>query len=114
MVVIYIHAAAPPTLARRASKKAWDRLLTGVIIDALEPGQTNQAPPASDVQTTAGALPGCSWQRTPAVGAGEEFRATFTDDRQGHCSLLDDIVVHGSLLCPADALTPRHTVTPIF
>lgn len=76
-------------------EKVWKRLLTGVILDAVE----DQAAPASaDVLTAIGAFSG-DWQSVPAAGAGEEYRADAIGGKW-HGSVLakDGRVIHGSLV----------------
>lgn len=76
-------------------EKVWNRLLSGVILDAVE----DQPPPGSgDVQSALDAFAG-NWQSVPAAGAGEEYRAEGAGGRY-HGSVLaqDGRVVHGSLV----------------
>ena len=79
-------------------RKVWDRLLTGTIMDALEPGADAEVPPAEEVRKILTALQDAPWQQGPAIGAGEEFRAKFADDRQATALVLDGTVVHGSMV----------------
>ena len=78
--------------------KVWDRLLSGVVIDALEVGETDQHATVADVEqlvATAGDLP---WEQGAAVGEGEEYRAE--SNRGDHASALsfEQTVVHGSIV----------------
>jgi hypothetical protein len=81
---------APATCA-----KVWKRLLSGVILDAVE---DRVAPASADVQAALNAFTG-DWQSVPAAGAGEEYRADAAGGRW-HGSVLakDSQVIHGSLV----------------
>jgi hypothetical protein len=85
----------------RTCQNVWNRLLTGVVFDALEAGQTDKSISVSEVQqflATASDLP---WEQAQAVGEGEEYRA---ESQQGdHASALafEDTVVHGSVVTAA-------------
>ena len=83
----------PPTC-----RKVWDRLLTGLVIDALEAGQTGQMAETDDVQALLGRVGKAQWQAAPAAGEGEEFR--LEADPQTHASALwlSGTVVHGSVI----------------
>jgi hypothetical protein len=77
-------------------RKAWDRLLSGTVMDALEAGSSVKPPTAVDVEELLRRLRSTDWQRTTAVGEGEEYR--FDTDHQLHASalLFEGAVVHGS------------------
>lgn len=79
-------------------EKVWDRMLSGVVFDALEAGETDKTASVEDVErliVSAGNLP---WKQSEAVGEGEEYRAE--SDNGDHASTLsfEQTVVHGSLL----------------
>jgi hypothetical protein len=77
--------------------KVWDRLLTGVILDALESGATE--PPSGDVvRETVTVLNAAPWQQTPAAGAGEEYRAELEGERHALALACNGAVLHGSLV----------------
>lgn len=78
--------------------KVWNRLLTGVVMDALE---ADQAAPAADrvqVEQLLDRLRGQAWEPAPPVGEGQEFR--YDDESQTHGSALmfGDAVLHGSVV----------------
>lgn len=79
-------------------KKVWDRLLSGVVFDALEADDTDQYASASDVEQLVAAAGDLTWEQSEAVGEGEEYRAV--SKRGDHASVLalEDTVVHGSLV----------------
>jgi hypothetical protein len=79
-------------------RKVWGRLMTGLIMDALEAGKQGTRATSSDVQEALAALRNAPWLPSQAVGAGEEFRAVL--DGTGHVSALTfgGTLVHGSLV----------------
>jgi len=79
-------------------RKVWDRLLTGVVMDALEAGTPTAAAEPSDVKKLLARLRDNAWKQTPAVGEGQEFR--LGADSQTHASALvfGDAVLHGSVV----------------
>jgi hypothetical protein len=78
-------------------RKVWDRLLTGVVLDALEAGPGGAEAGKGQVQEALARLRGAPWQQAQAVGVGEEYRS---DDGGSHATALalDGTVVHGSLV----------------
>ena len=79
-------------------QKVWDRMLSGVVFDALEAGEANQRPSIADVEQLLGAAGDLPWEQAEAVGEGNEYRA---ESKQGdHASVLafEETVVHGSVL----------------
>jgi hypothetical protein len=79
-------------------QKVWDRMLSGVVFDALEAGETDQAPSVADVEQLLGIANDLPWEQTKSVGEGEDYRA---ESKQGdHVSALAfaDTVVHGSVV----------------
>ncbi len=79
-------------------REVWNRLMTGVIMDALEPGSTEERADAADVEKVLSSLREASWQKTSAVGAGDEYRFDTEDDRHASALVVNDTVVHGSLI----------------
>ncbi len=77
--------------------KVWDRLLTGVVMDALERAPTDQVAQRADVEGLLARLRDGSWEPAPAVGDGQEFR--FNADSETHASALvcGGSVLHGSV-----------------
>jgi hypothetical protein len=80
-------------------RKVWDRLLTGVIMDGLESGPTEQRPGEADVRAVLATLGAAPWKTSQAVGAGEEVRAEMDGARHASALLCNGSVVHGSLVC---------------
>lgn len=79
-------------------RKVWARLLTGVVMDALEAGQADGGAVSADVQGLLTQLRAMPWQQTPAVGAGEEYRSDTDDGKHASALVHDGAVVHGSLV----------------
>ena len=77
--------------------KVWDRLLTGVVMDALEGAPTDQVAQRADVEGLLARLRDGSWESAPAVGEGQEFR--YDADPETHASALvcGGSVLHGSV-----------------
>jgi hypothetical protein len=79
-------------------RKVWERLLSGVVLDALEAGEPATVAGPADVEALLNRLRGSSWEPAPAVGEGQEYRADA--DGQTHASALvcDGAVLHGSVV----------------
>jgi hypothetical protein len=78
--------------------KVWDRLLSGVVFDALEAGETDQHASVADVEQLVAAAGDMPWEQSEPVGEGEEYRAE--SKRGDHASALafEETVVHGSVV----------------
>ena len=79
-------------------QKVWDRMLSGVVFDALESGKAEETASADDVEqllNVAGDLP---WEKADAVGEGEEYRAESKRGDHASALALDDSVIHGSVM----------------
>ena len=79
-------------------EKVWDRMLSGVVFDALEAGERDQRASASDVERLLAIASELPWQQTDAVGEGEEYRAESKQGGHASALALRDAVVHGSLI----------------
>lgn len=80
-------------------RKVWDRMLTGVVFDALEASADNvQGATRADVEALLATASDLPWQPAEAVGEGEEHRAE--SPRGDHASALsfEQVVVHGSVI----------------
>jgi hypothetical protein len=79
-------------------QKVWDRMLSGVVFDALEAGETDKFASAADVEQLVAAAGDLPWEQAEAVGEGEEYRAE--SKRGDHASALafEETVVHGSVV----------------
>jgi len=80
-------------------EKVWKRLLSGVVLDALEAeaGETQVEP--ADVERVINGLGDQSWEHADPVGEGEELRASSEQGDHASALVFDDVVVHGSVLC---------------
>ena len=78
-------------------QKAWDRLLSGSILDALEENAPEGPADAKVVEEIVVELQTATWSPTPAVGEGDEFRTEFNGSI-GSALLLQGTVVHANLL----------------
>jgi hypothetical protein len=79
-------------------EKVWGRLLSGLVMDALEEGvSSGGAAEVGDVERLLADTGKAEWEQVDAAGEGEEFRSEFKDD---HASALtfDDNLVHGSVV----------------
>ncbi len=78
-------------------QKMWDRLLSGVVFDALEAAKVERLAQVDDVERLLAATNNAKWEQATAVGEGNEYRAELADD---HASVLtlEDIVLHGSVV----------------
>src|SRR5262245_18839408 len=56
-------------------RKVWDRLLSGVVFDALEAGAANHLASVTVVEQLLGTTGDLPWETTASVGEGQEFRA---------------------------------------
>ena len=82
-------------------QKVWGRLLTGIIMDALEAGLTQTQVGKEKVEETLAHLRRAGWEQTQPVGVGEEYRSDTDDGRHATALVLDQSVIHGSLVVQA-------------
>jgi hypothetical protein len=83
-------------------RKVWHRLLTGVIMDALEAGTADERVEKADTEKLLMTLRDSSWEQTKAVGEGDEYRCG-SGDKHASALVYDGTVVHGSLVVAATA-----------
>ncbi len=78
-------------------RKVWNRLLSGMIMDALETELREERVTKSDTEKLLGTLQDSAWEQTKPAGEGEEYRYGVADM---HASALvhEGAVVHGSLI----------------
>jgi hypothetical protein len=77
-------------------RKAWARLLTGTVLDALEAGKTSKHATAGDVEVLLGRLRNIHWHQAKAVGEGEEYRSDPEEKLHASALMFAGAVVHGS------------------
>jgi len=78
-------------------EKVWNRLLSGLVLDALTEGKAGGPPEVAQVSQFLHEVRNATWTQTETVGAGQEFRAEF-DGKVGSALLLDGVLVHGSVV----------------
>ena len=77
-------------------QKAWDRLLSGLVLDALEAKGEGQAEPKA-VEQLLQESAGATWSEAQTVGEGQEYRTEFKGSH-GSALILEDAVVHLNVL----------------
>jgi len=78
--------------------KVWKRLLSGVVLDALEVGPGEEQADASAVERALSQWRTLTWERAEPVGEGEEHRAQSPAGDQASALVLDGTIVHGSVV----------------
>jgi hypothetical protein len=78
--------------------KVWDRLLSGVVMDALEEAPTDQVASRSDVERLLSRLREAEWEPAPAVGEGQEFRSDTDPETHASALVFEDSMLHGSVV----------------
>jgi hypothetical protein len=82
-------------------EKVWNRLLSGVVFDALEEEATEQIASVFDVEQLLAAMSDFGWQQAPAVGQGEEYRSETKRGDHASALVFDGVVVHGNVVVAA-------------
>lgn len=80
-------------------EKVWNRLLSGVMLDALELGETEKQAEAADVGRLLKGLDDMPWQPADPIGEGEEHRAESPNGDHASALSFEGAVVHGSVVC---------------
>lgn len=78
-------------------EKVWSRLLSGLVLDALTPGQAEGSPDSVQVGQLLREVRDAVWTQTETVGEGQEYRAEF-NGKVGSALVLDGTLVHGSVV----------------
>lgn len=78
--------------------KVWSRLLTGVVMDALETAAPAQVASAGDVETLLHKLREAPWEPAPAVGEGQELRSEADPRTHASALVFESSVLHGSVV----------------
>ncbi len=82
-------------------RKVWDRMLSGFVMDALEHSQAKQPPSPADVNALVQKLKASTWQESPAVGEGREFRTDAGPTTHASALTFADAMLHGSAVLAA-------------
>jgi hypothetical protein len=80
-------------------EKVWNRLLSGVVLDALETQKDEKQAEATDVEQLLRGLGGLPWQPADPIGEGEELRASSEKGDHASALVFDRVLVHGSMVC---------------
>jgi hypothetical protein len=79
-------------------QRVWDRLLSGMVFDAMEAAKKDQSVSIADVKRLLASAHDLPWKPVDAVGEGSEFRAESQGGDHASILVLDDVVVHGSVM----------------
>lgn len=79
-------------------RKVWGRLLSGVVMDALESKEAGESAGAADVEGLLARLRDAPWEAAPAVGEGQEYRSDSVPMAHASALALGDAVLHGSVV----------------
>jgi hypothetical protein len=79
-------------------RKVWDRLLSGVVLDALETPPAEKPAEPSDVHGLLDRIRAASWEPAPPIGEGQEFRADADATTHASALLCEQTVLHGSVV----------------
>jgi hypothetical protein len=80
------------------SRKVWDRLLSGLVVDALEAKESSEQCENSDIDQLLKTTSDAAWKPTEPIGEGEEYRAELGNGEQASALTFHDSLVHGSVL----------------
>ena len=67
-------------------------------MDALEARSVEEHANAANVEKVLHFLRDAAWQKTSAVGTGDEYRFDTEDDQHASALVVNDTVLHGSLI----------------
>ncbi len=79
-------------------EKVWNRLLTGVVFDAMQAGSVEKFAEVSHVEHLLNNATESTWEPADAVGEGEEYRAESSKGDHASALALENTVVHGSVV----------------
>ena len=82
-------------------ERMWPRLLSGLVVDALEANKVEAQATPEDAEHYLTLAKTLSWQRTDAVGDGNEYRCGSATGEQGAALVLNGTIVHGSIVATA-------------
>jgi hypothetical protein len=79
-------------------RKVWDRLLSGLVFDALAAREAAQPANRANVDQLLETTSHAAWQPTEPIGEGDEYRAELSHGEQASALTFHDALVHGSVL----------------
>ena len=79
-------------------KAVWDRLLSGVVFDALSSPSDGQSPSVPVVEQFVADAADLAWEKADTVGEGQEYRAESKKGSHASMLLFEESVVHGSVV----------------
>jgi hypothetical protein len=79
-------------------QQVWDRLLSGMVFDAIEAEQSDTGTSVADVEQLIATAAGLSWQPVDTVGEGTEHRAESSRGDHASALVMDNVIVHGNIL----------------
>lgn len=82
-------------------EEVWDRLLSGVVLDALEASESDEVASCGDVEQLLTRTNSLAWHETDAVGEGDEYRGQLDNGGQASALVFSGAVVHGSVVANA-------------
>lgn len=92
--VVLIDVFDKPTTCQQV----WDRLLSGVVFDALETDAADQSASAEDVEKLIAEVNDLPCEQSAAVGEGNEYRAESASGDHASSLTFMDTIVHGSIV----------------
>jgi hypothetical protein len=78
--------------------KVWDRLLSGLVFDALAENQSSETAETKEIEWFLQTARDAEWRPTIPVGEGDEYRAKFGDGDQASALTFQNSLLHGSVL----------------
>ena len=79
-------------------RKVWDRLLSGLVFDALGAKESEKQAKITDIHALITATRNAAWESADPIGEGEEYRAELGNGEQGSALTFEDSLVHGSVM----------------
>jgi hypothetical protein len=79
-------------------RRVWDRLLSGMVFDALDAQTTGEPASTVDVERLLAAARDFDWHPVDAVGEGSESRAESPQGDHASALVLEGAIVHGSIM----------------
>jgi hypothetical protein len=97
LAILQLSAPVSP-LRPSTCQKVWDRLLSGMVFEAIEVAQCDTKVSVAQVEQLVAAAAAFPWQPVGTVGEGTELRAESFRGDQASVLVLDNVIVHGNIL----------------